>query len=786
MNARITRLREETFSTHPSFSAERATITTEFYQQWQGKVSAPLLRAMNFKNLCEKKTIYLGPDELIVGERGPKPRAVSSFPELTCHTEEDLRILDSRPMANYAVSAEDLKTYRETIIPYWRGRSMRDRAFADIGDDWKALYNAGLFTEFMEQRAPGHTALDGSIYRKGLLDRKAEIAEARASIDWAADPEALAKDEELQAMDISCDGAILFAERHAVRAEELLKAEKDPARAAEFKRIAEVCRWVPAHAPRDFWEALQMYWFVHLGTITELNGWDAMSPGHLDQHLTPFYEKGLADGTLTREKAKELLSCFWIKVNNTPAPPKVGVTAAESGTYNDFTNINLGGLRTEGSDGSSEVSYIILEVLDELQLLQPQANLQVSVKTPERLLQTACKVIRRGSGYPSLFNADEVVTAQAGMGKKVEDAREGGISGCVETGCFGKEAYLLHGYLNTPKVLELTLNNGTDPASGKQIGLQTGDPSSFKTFDELYAAFERQLTYVVDVKVRVSNYLDRLFAEWAPAPFLSTVVSDCIANGKDYYNGGARYNTDYIQCCGLGTITDSLVTIKKGIYEDHTTTWPKLLEALDANWSGFEPLRLQAVNKMPHFGNDDDYADSIARRVFSSLIDHIDGRPSPRGGTYHVNLLSTTCHVYFGLRTGATPDGRFATLPISDGTSPAQGADRKGPTAVMKSLGKIDHARTGGSLLNQRFLPAVLAGDKGIEQLAALVRGYFRLGGHHVQFNVVGTDTLRAAQAKPEDYRNLLVRVAGYSDYFVNLDKNHQEEIISRTAQEVF
>ncbi|MBL8965750.1 MAG: formate C-acetyltransferase/glycerol dehydratase family glycyl radical enzyme, partial [Spirochaetaceae bacterium] len=518
----------------------------------------------------------------------------------------------------------------------------------------------------------------------------------------------------------------------------------------------------------------------------ELNGWDAMSPGHLDQHLAPFYERGLAEGGLDRDSAKELLSCFWIKVNNTPAPPKVGVTAAESGTYNDFTNVNLGGLLRDGRDGSSEVSLLALEVLDELQLLQPQANVQVSAKTPERLLRAACRVIRRGSGYPSLFNADEVVAAQAAMGKSLGDAREGGTSGCVETGCFGKEAYILHGYLNVPKVLELALNDGVDPLSGKRLGPATGDARGFADFEELYRAFERQLDHVVSLKVAVSNRLDRIYAENAPAPFLSAVIADCVAKGKDYYDGGARYDTDYIQCCGLGTVTDSLSALRKHVFDDRAVAMGDLLDAMAADWEGREPLRSLLWNKTPFFGNDDDLADSIAQRVFETLHAAIDGRLSARGGVYHMNLLSTTCHVYFGLRTGATPNGRKARSPESDGASPSQGADRKGPTAVAKSLGKIDHARTGGSLLNQRFLPATLEGEAGIEKMAALVRTYFKLGGHHMQFNVVDTATLRAAQERPEDYRNLLVRVAGYSDYFVDLDRNHQEEIIARTAQEGF
>ncbi|MCX7023139.1 MAG: glycyl radical protein [Spirochaetes bacterium] len=786
MNERIRRLRDESFSSRPSFSAERATIITEFYREWEGKASVPVLRAMAFRRLCERKSIWIGQGELIVGERGPRPKAVSSYPELTCHSLDDLRVLDTRPMTGYAVSEADLSVYRDVVIPYWTGRSMRERAFAEAPADWKALYEAGLFTEFMEQRAPGHTALDGTIYRKGMLDFKADIARSRASLDWASDPDALRKDDELAAMDVACDGAIVFAERHAALAETMAAGESDPVRAAELRVIAETCRRVPARAPRDFREALQTYWFVHLGTITELNGWDAMSPGRLDLHLRPFYTQDIAEGRLDRESAKELLACFWIKVNNTPAPPKVGVTAAESGTYNDFTNIDLGGLTRDGSDASNEVSYLVLETLDELRLLQPQANLQVSAKTPGRLLEAACRVIRKGAGYPSLFNAEEVIMAQVGMGKELGDAREGGVSGCVETGCFGKEAYLLHGYLNVPKVLELALNDGIDPATGLRVSIPSGDPGRFSSFDELYAAFETQLRHVVGLKIRFSDRLDRMFAQYMPAPFLSVAIADCIGRGKDYYDGGARYNTDYIQFCGLGTTTDSLSALKMHVFEGGRLTMREFLEALASNWKERDALRLLISNKTPKFGNDDDRADALAVRVFGSVAGAIEGHGSPRGGSWRMNVLSTTCHVYFGLRTGATPDGRFARAPESDGASPSQGADRNGPTAVMKSLSKLDHARSGGTLLNQRFLPAALSGEEGIGRLSSLVRTYFRLGGHHVQFNVVDSDTLRDAQRRPEAHRDLLVRVAGYSDYFVDLDGNHQEEIISRTAQTGF
>lgn len=786
MNERIQRLRDESFDTKPSICIERALLETDFYRENGGKLSMPVMRASNFKHLCEKKTLYIGADELIVGERGSRPKATSTFPELTCHTKSDLEILNVRAQQSFTVKPEEIEEYVQKVESYWRGRSMRDKLFARMPEEWTKLYEAGTFTEFGEQRALGHTSLDGLIYEKGMLDIKRDIAAARDALDFIGDPEATEKDAQLQGMDIACDAVIVFANRHADLAEEMARKETDKKRVAELLKIAEVCRHVPANAPRTFREAVQMYWFVHLGTITELNGWDAMSPGHLDQHLGRFYEQDVAAGTLTRDDAKELLGCLWVKVNNTPAPPKVGVTAAESGTYNDFTNINLAGLKKDGSDGSNEVTYICLELFDELRLLQPQGNIQVSERTPDKVIRAAAKVFRNGMGYPSVFNADMVIQEQMRVGKTLEDAREGGTSGCIETGCSGKEAYLLHGYLNTPKLLEYALTNGVCLMTGKQVSIQTGDPAEFKTFDDLYTAFVKQLDYAVTVKIGVDNYLRSQYAREMAAPFLSCVMHDCAKNGKDYYNGGPRYNSDYIQCCGIGTITDSLSAIKKHVYDDRLYTLQQMIDALRNDWQGEEAMRLTMWNKTPFFGNDDDYADNLMRSVYESLFSAIDGRHSILGPTYHINMLSTTCHNYFGQKLGATANGRFAGMPESDGTSPSHGADRNGPTAVVKSLGKMDQVKSGGTLLNQRFLPSVLAGDEGIEGVKNLIRSYFKMGGHHIQFNVVDEATLREAQNNPEEYRGLLVRVAGYSDYFVDLDAYQQEEIIARNAQECF
>ncbi len=841
MTPRTERLRQESLEARPSISPERARLVTEFYQANEGKYSVPVMRAKCFYYLCQHKTIYIGPGELIVGERGPRPKATPTYPELTCHSLEDLEILNSRPLTHYDVDEECFKLYRDFVIPYWRGRSLRDKIFAELPQEWKDAYEAGMFTEFMEQRAPGHTVLDDKIYYKGMLDFKRDIAEALSNLDFLNDPHAWDKRETLKSFDIACDAIMLFARRHAELARELAAQESDPVRRAELLKIAEVCTHVPAHAPRNFHEALQYYWFCHLGVITELNGWDSFNPGHLDQHLLPFYRRGLEDGTLTPESARELLECFFIKFNNQPAPPKVGVTAAESGTYTDFANINIGGLLRDGSDGSNELSHLILDIIDEMHLLQPSSNLQLSRKTPDALLKHALRVVRKGYGFPSIFNADAVVEEQLRMGKSLEDARAGGCSGCVEVGAFGKEAYILTGYFNMPKCLELALHNGVDPLTGKQLGPRTGDPDSFKTFDELYAAYRAQFRHFLDIKLRGNQIIGRMYAALMPAPFLSVLIDDCIKNARDYNAGGARYNNTYVQFVGLGSLTDSFSALKQVCFENsgstrgsrvqpdsssdcvphealasrsracgtsgvcypitdsdrpQATAWTRCAETgsaapmlklsefvriLDADFEGHERFRQWLINKTHKYGNDDDYADEIAVRIFNTCVEELDGRPDPHGGHYRVEMLPTTCHVYFGSKTGALPDGRKARKPLSEGISPVQGADRNGPTAVFKSAAKLDHIKAGGTLLNMKLSPSLVSTEEALDKWAAMIRAYFKMDAHHVQFNVVTAETLRKAQANPEQYRNLIVRVAGYSDYFCDLSRELQDEIIQRT-----
>ena len=784
---RVTHLRNQSVRTKPYISSERAELLTDFYQLHlpEGE-SIPVIRALAFKYILEHKELFLGEGELIVGERGPEPKATPTYPELCCHTLMDFEVLEQRDQAPFSVDEKVRRVYAERIIPFWQGKTMREKVFSVVSPEWQAAYAAGIFTEFMEQRAPGHAILDDKIYQRGLIEFQREIEQTISELDFATDPDAHLKEQELKAMKITIDALILYAQRYSEHATQLAQTEKDVERKEELEKIAAVCAHIPAQAPRDFWEALQMYWFVHLGVVTELNVWDSFNPGRLDQHLFPFYERETANGTLSNDFVKELLQCFWVKFNNQPAPPKVDITAEQSGTYQDFTLINVGGLTESGDDAVNALSYMLLDVCEEMQLIMPSLCIQLSKKSPDKFLNRALKVVKAGFGQPSIFNTDTIIKEFLRAGKSLLDARNGGPSGCVTISAFGKESCILTGYCNWPKILEITLNDGVDPRTGIQVGRKTGNATEFHSFHSLIAAYREQLEYFVDLKIEGNSAIERLFADDMPAPFLSLLFDDCIKRGKDYHNGGPRYNSTYIQGVGMGTITDSLAAVKFHVFDQKTVSLSDLVNALHQNFEGHEELRQRLLTESPKFGNDNEYADTIAQQVFETYFSLIDGRPNTKGGEYRVNLLPTTVHIYFGQVTGASPNGRKAHYPLSDGISPSHGADTCGPTAVIHSVSKIDHVKTGGTLLNQKLLPKLLKDEKGLSNLGALLRTYFRMGGHHIQFNVIDADTLRDAQEHPEQHRDLVVRVAGYSDYFVDIGKALQDEIIARTTQESF
>ncbi len=795
MNERIKKLRTQSQEAINRVSAERGLLVTEFYsQKGISKLPVSIQRARCFDYILRNKAICINDGELIVGERGAEPRATPTYPEICIHTLEDLDILDSREKVSFAVDAETRKVFDENIIPFWEGKSNREKIMKLLPQEWKDAYEAGVFTEFQEQRAPGHTVLGDKIYHKGMLDIIDDIHLSLNKLGSNENADSQQQRDELEAMEHTARAIIMYAERHADLLERNARKLDDKSdkkndllakRKAELLEMARICRKIPAKKPETFHEALQYYWFVHLGVITELNPWDSFNPGRLDQHLFPFYTKELEAGTLDRESARELLQSFWIKFNNHPSPPKVGVTAQESSTYTDFSLINVGGLTADGDDAVNELSYLILEVIKEMRILQPGSMVQISQKSPDKFVMKALDIIKTGFGQPSCFNTDALIEEMTRQGKSIQDARRGGASGCVETGAFGTECYILTGYFNLPKVLEITLNNGIDPRTGNKIGLETGNPADFKDFDRLMDAYRQQLEHFIDIKVKGSNIIEEVFASDMPVPFLSILIDDCVVNGKDYNSGGARYNTNYIQGVGTGSLTDSLTALKYHVYDLKTNSMDKFIKILAMDFQDYEYFRYELLNHTPKYGNDEDYADRLFKQVFDFYINAVEGRKSPRGADYRINLLPTTSHIYFGTVIGAMPDGRKAGEPLSEGISPVQGADRQGPTAVLKSAAKIDQLRTGGTLLNQKFTPSFLETEEGMDKVTRLIRSYFKMNGHHIQFNVVTADTLREAQKEPEKHKDLIVRVAGYSDYFNDLGKDLQDEIIRRTEHEV-
>jgi trans-4-hydroxy-L-proline dehydratase len=438
MNPRIKILRKNSLETRPSLSAERALLITEFYRdRLDASDAIPVQRAKSFEYILKNKSIYIGNDELIVGERGPQPKATPTYPEICLHSLEDLVIIHSRPKVSFYVDQETRDAYRNTIIPFWMGKTQRDRLFNAMDEDWKQAYNAGLFTEFQEQRAPGHTVAGKKVFETGMRDYISHIETVKKKLLKLADnPNRKSKLAQLEAMRISAEAMVVFARRHAEALENQIKSESDSQRQDELAEMITICRRVPEHAPRNFHEALQHYWFIHLGVITELNPWDSFCPGRLDQNLYTFYREGIEKGILTKERARELLQAFWIKFNNHPSPPKMGVTAKESNTYTDFSLINLGGLKEDGSNAVNELSFLILDVIEEMRLLQPSSMVQISKKNPDRFVKRALQITKTGFGQPSFFNTDAIIQQLLSQGKSITDARNGGASGCVGNRCF--------------------------------------------------------------------------------------------------------------------------------------------------------------------------------------------------------------------------------------------------------------------------------------------------------------------------------------------------------------
>ncbi len=776
---RVARAVRRTQTAVPELFPERALSATRSWRETEGEPLV-LRRARMFQRILDEHPVVIQDGEIIVGMKTRRPRGSPVFPEINCAwVERDLDRLSSRASTPFAVSDDTKRILRDEVFPYWRGRQVYDRLIEAVPpDDWRAD-ERGVLYHYFRSRTIGHiNAGYAKVLARGMAGLQADVAQVLASLD-PRDAATLERRGFLEAVDIACDSLVRFARRYAAEARRLAAQETDGARRAELLQIAAVCDRVPNHPARTFHEALQSFWFVHLGLNLETDG-HAFGPGRFDQYLYPYVRRSLDTGALTQDEAQELLDLLWVKFDEITLAKDSGESQTSS-SYPEFQNLNIGGLTRDGRDATNELSYMCLAALERTRLPQPGLSAQVSSRTPEAFLLRCCELLRQGMGMPAIFNSDVLVLGMVNRGKTLADARASSLNGCVAGYCDGKDRMASTGYFNLAKCLELALSNGVDRSTGERLSLPTGDPSSFSSFDEVVAAFRAQVAYFVDMKVRYDNVVREVYATSCPVPFTSAVIDDCIERARDWHAGGAHYNIATMSGVAIGTVADSLAAIRTHVFEQESCTMDRLADALARNWDGCEPLRLQLVNRTPQYGNDDDRADSLAVRVQQIFCDEVERHRDPQGAPYWVDLLPTTAHIALGELTGATPDGRRAGEPLSEGVSPVQGHDRRGPTAAANSVAKLDHARTNGTLLNMKIAPDSLRTDGQLARLAALIRGYFGQGGHHVQFNIVDRTVLEDAMAHPERHAGLLVRVAGYSDYFVLLSPDIQREILSRT-----
>lgn len=778
--ARIERLCRRLVETSPEVFAERALLLTDAYRS-NDREPVQIQRAMAMDHILHKVETVIREDELIVGCKVPMAKGSPLYPEFNVQwLEDELDTMAHRKETPFEVGTDTKRAIREQVIPEWRGRTVFDRIVSVAPHEALNGAEEGLFFHYYLDRSIGHiTANYEKVLKIGLKGLKEEIAACKKSLKSSADDYSQKKIF-YQALIIIANGIIAFAQRYADLAAGLSIRCEDEKRQKELKYIAGICRRVPEEPAQSFHEALQSFWFIHLALNLESNSY-AISPGRFCQYIHPFYETDQKANRIDEAAAQELIDCLWIKFNELTVV-KAAATAKASNTYVDFQNLNIGGLTVDGRDGTNAVSYMCLNALEKLKLPQPQLSCLISSKTDRAFVLRACEVIREGTGMPAVFNDDVKLLSLLAKGKSFADARAGGINGCVEVNAQGCDNMASSGYINLPKCLELALNNGISMTTGKRLGPKSGKVEGFKCIEDLWEAFSHQLEAAVALKVDYDNAAREAFAEICPAAITSLVMDDCITRGKDFHQGGARYNAPMMCGVGLGTLADSLVAIKKFCFDTQQYDLVNLRQALLENFESHLLLQKQLWNKAPKMGNDDDAVDEIAAKIVTRFSEILEGHRSLFGETYSANMIPTTTHIPMGHTTAATADGRFSGRPLSEGVSPVQGQDISGPTGVILSLAKVDHASTAGTLLNMKFAPAILEGREQLEKFAALIRTYFALGGYHIQFNVVSKETLQAAQKDPDAFKSLIVRVAGYSDYFVSLSKDVQDEIIARTT----
>jgi formate C-acetyltransferase len=781
-SARSQKLRERLLSHAPSVCHERAAIVTDVHERLAGVFPPIVLRAHALAAVLDGMSIFIGPGEMIVGNQASRLRAAPVFPEYSWEwILEELDSLPERAADRFAVPCETRQALWE-ILPKWRGKSFRDRAVRALPDDVLKSHHSLLFLLTSLGCGVGHLAPDyARVLSRGLEGIAGDARAHLATLDLT-EPAALRMRDFCQAAVIVAEAAIRFAHRFAELAEGLAAAEVNAQRRAELFEIARICRNVPARPAETFHEALQAFWFVHLIIQIEANG-HSISPGRFDQYMAPFSETDLAAGRLSRDRAQELLDCLWIKFNEI-MKLRDRTASVGFGGYPLFQNLIVGGQDVDGRDSTNDLSYLCLEATRRTRLPQPSLSVRVHGGSPPEFMRVAGDLAREGLGLPAFFNDEAIIPVLQHMGVPLSEARGYAEVGCVEPQVPGRtNGYYPAGFLNLGKLLSLTLHNGTDPVTAEQLGAVDPNFRGFDTYEDVVAALDRQLDHVIRLIVIGDNILDDLHGQLAPNPFVSLLVDDCMARGLAYEQGGAVHNYTGPNSVGLANVADALMAIKRLVFEERRVEMDTLLAMLDQDFAGNENARLLLLNRAPKYGNDNEEVDGIARALATRILKGFKQYRNPRGGRYEPGLQSISVHALFRDAVAATPDGRTARMLLADGgISPSQGRDRRGPTAVIRSAARLDHREaSNGTLLNIKLSPQSVGGESGLENLVALIRTYFQLGGQHVQFNVIDSAILRDAQQHPEQYGDLVVRVAGFSVLFTTIDRVLQEDIIERT-----
>ncbi|EES49931.1 glycyl radical protein [Clostridium botulinum] len=788
---RVEKLKEEIFSATPYIEADRAIILTESFKETENE---PIIirKAKSLEKILNEIPIVIRDNELIVGSLTKNPRSCQVFPEFSNQWLVDEFDKFEKRTSDLFKIPEETKSKLKEVFKYWQGKTVSELATSYMSNETKDAMNTKVFTVANYHfNGLGHISVDyPKVLEKGFLGIIKETENAIINAD-KSNPEYVKKKVFWDSIIISCKAAIEYANRYSELAKKLAGETLDINRKNELLKIAEICSKVPANPAETFYEACQSFWFVQAIISLESNG-HAISPARFDQYMYPYYKNDIDNKFATKEVNTEILHCLWVKFNDLTKVRDETTTKAFSG-YSMFQNLIVGGQTPDGKDATNELSYMCLEATGSLKLPQPSLCVRIWSKTPDEFLIRTCELTRLGTGLPAFYNDEVVIPTLINQGLTIEDARDYAIVGCVEPQKPGKtDGWYDAAFFNLAKILELSMNNGR--LNGKQVGPETGEFTSFKNIDDFINAYKKQIEYFVFHMVAADNCVDIAHAERAPLPFLSSMLDDCIGTGKSIQEGGGHYRFSGPLGVGIANVGDSFMAIKKLIFDENKITLLKLKAAVDSNFgeneddpikkAEYEDIKQLILNRVPKFGNDIDEVDEFTRDGALIYCKEVLKYTNQRGGKFIPGLYPVSNNVYLGSLVGATPDGRSAFKPLADGVSPTRGADVNGPTAAANSVSKLEHfAAPSGTLFNQKFNPNSLQGDNGLKNLGSLIRSYFDRKGMHIQFNVIDKKVLIEAQKHPEQYRDLIVRVAGYSAQFICLDKGVQDDIIKRTEQ---